>query len=313
MRNSSLPLKDDVTNYKEIAILMPRAKALGQPSPPLSTSSDSGRRQGGNDWYRFRRHWRRLPDERGRASLCATRHSHSLCTAQNQEVEVLRGRSTTVDFKMRYASKEETGETRPTTTRWVHGTMKLLPAEGRRAAAPHSDTVVGCLRYRCSHRGRRRAQLPLRCACRSPDGVKGSEIAWSDYQSVPTTQSTTVAIDRAVIKPNETFKVYYEDVMADAAKSWAIIDPATNTPMATAKNATSITAKIAKVGVYDLTCRYSRRQDHRQPRLHPEVTPESRCCTYNRRHITTNATGLLSRTPKCSTFTGRKGARVSCL
>ena len=84
--------------------------------------------------------------------------------------------------------------------------------------------------------------------------MQKSEISWSNYQEVKyDTPSTEVAIDRQVIKPNEQFKVYYEDQFAPNAKSFRLLNAQTGAQVGeTYSNCNQFTTSVAEVGVYDL-------------------------------------------------------------
>ena len=57
----------------------------------------------------------------------------------------------------------------------------------------------------------------------SPDGKKGSDIVWTDYQAVEYNQPLSdVVADHPVIKPNEEFTLKYLDEMVPAAQSWTL-------------------------------------------------------------------------------------------
>ena len=88
----------------------------------------------------------------------------------------------------------------------------------------------------------------------SPDGLQKSEISWSNYQTVAyNTPSTEVAIDRQVIKPNEQFKVYYEDKFAPKAQSFRLLNAQTGAQVGEKyTNCNEFTTSLAEVGVYDL-------------------------------------------------------------
>ena len=226
-----------------------------------------------------------------------------------KEVEVIRGRSTSLDFKVRYASKEESGETKTYNDEvgtWYYEIYIQQKGEEPQLLTTTESWAAYVVGAPIKAGDERNCRFGVRAV--SPDGVNGSEIAWSAYQNVPyDSQSTTAVIDRAVIKPNETFKVYYEDVMADPAQTWAIIDPATNAVLASAKNATSITTSIAKVGVYDLRIVTA---DGKEIINHGfiQVTPESTGAVPVINDITTNATGEVKQNAEVEyRYTGRKG------
>ena len=84
--------------------------------------------------------------------------------------------------------------------------------------------------------------------------MQKSEISWSEYQKVEyDTPSTEVAIDRQVIKPNEQFKVYYEDQFAPNAQSFRLLNAQTGAQVGEKySNCNEFTTSVAEVGVYDL-------------------------------------------------------------
>ena len=84
--------------------------------------------------------------------------------------------------------------------------------------------------------------------------MQKSEISWSPYQTVKyDTPSTEVAIDRQVIKPNEQFKVYYEDQFAPNAQSFRLLNAQTGAQVGEMfTNCNEFTTSVAEVGVYDL-------------------------------------------------------------
>ncbi|MDE7124963.1 MAG: LamG domain-containing protein, partial [Muribaculaceae bacterium] len=101
----------------------------------------------------------------------------------------------------------------------------------------------------------RRARFGVRAVSPNGDMFNNnvSEIAWSEYMDVPYDQVLAdLDVNKAVIKPNETFTVKYVDDMAPAAAKWEILSAATGDVVATATNASSVTTKLAEIGVYDL-------------------------------------------------------------
>ncbi|MDY3944881.1 MAG: LamG-like jellyroll fold domain-containing protein, partial [Prevotella sp.] len=67
------------------------------------------------------------------------------------------------------------------------------------------------------------------------------------------TPSTEVAIDRQVIKPNEQFKVYYEDQFAPNAQSFRLLNAQTGAQVGEKySNCNQFTTSVPEVGVYDL-------------------------------------------------------------
>ena len=173
-----------------------------------------------------------------------------------KEIQVLRGKGSTVDFKMRYASKEETGEQKTYNDEvdtWYYEIWfqqkdqpeQLLTATTSWAAYVVDAPIVPGF-------DNRQCRFGVRAV--SPDGQKKSDIAWSDYQEVAyDTPSSEVAIDRQVIKPGETFKVYLEDQMANPAQSFTILNAQTGATVGDAHtNCTEFSTSIDELGVYDL-------------------------------------------------------------
>ena len=175
---------------------------------------------------------------------------------QIKEIEVLRGKDRTVDYKIRYAAKDETGEEKTYNDEvdtWYYEIWfqqkgekeQLLTATTSWAAYVIDAPIVADLEKRDCRFGVRAV---------SPDGLQKSEISWSDYQNVPyDTPSTEVALDRQVIKPGETFKAYYEDQFAPKAQSFRILNAQTGAQVgSTFTNCSNFSTAIDEVGVYDL-------------------------------------------------------------
>ena len=171
-----------------------------------------------------------------------------------KEIEVLRGRYNALDFKMRYASKEESGEQKTYNDEvgtWYYEIMyqqknrepQMLTATTSWAAyVVDAPLVMG---------EERQARFGVRAV--SPDGKQKSEIAWTNYHTIAYNQQLTdVVVDKQVVKPGETFKVKLVDELATPVKEWKITDPLTNEVLATAENSTFCEASINKVGLYDL-------------------------------------------------------------
>lgn len=171
-----------------------------------------------------------------------------------KEIEVMRGWNHTVDFKMRYASKEEKGDEKTYNDEvgtWyyeIYFQQKGRPQQLLTATESWAAYVIGApLAEGC----KRECRFGVRAV--SPDGQQGSDIAWSDYRVIEyNALNSTPAIDRDRIKPGEAFTIYYKDNMMPPAKEWRIIDALTDKVVAKAENSTSITTSIDKDGIYDL-------------------------------------------------------------
>lgn len=171
-----------------------------------------------------------------------------------KEVEVVRGWHNSVDFKMRYASKEETGEEKTYNDEvgtWyyeIYFQQKGKEPQLLTATTSWAAYVVGAP---LDTDGDRICRFGVRAV--SPDGVQGSDISWSDYQEVAyTSHDNTLRTDHSIIKPDELFTISYEDRLMPKAQKWQIANSATGEIVATAENASSISTAIHEVGNYDL-------------------------------------------------------------
>lgn len=196
---------------------------------------------------------------------------------QVKEVEILRGKGSSVDFKMRYASKEESGDEKTYNDEvdtWYYEIFfqqrnqkeQLLTATTSWAAYVIDAPMVPGFENREGRFGVRAV---------SPDGRRKSEIAWSDYRQIAyDTPSTEILIDRDVIKPNEAFKVSLEDEMADAAKSFTILNAETGQQVGKSfSDCKSFETAIADLGIYDLVFVDSKGVTHTlRGKIH--ITPE---------------------------------------
>lgn len=171
-----------------------------------------------------------------------------------KEIEVMRGWNNTVDFKMRYASKEEKGDEKTYNDEvgtWyyeIYFQQKGRPQQLLTATESWAAYVIGAP---LAEGYKRECRFGVRAV--SPDGQQGSDIAWSDYRVIEyNALNSTPAIDRERIKPGEAFTIYYKDNMMPPAKEWRIINALTDKVIAKAENSTSITTSIDKDGIYDL-------------------------------------------------------------
>lgn len=196
---------------------------------------------------------------------------------QVKEVKILRGKGSSVDFKMRYASKEESGYEKTYNDEvdtWYYEIYfqqknqeaQLLTATTSWAAYVIDAPMVPGFENREGRFGVRAV---------SPDGKQKSEISWSEYREIAyDTPSTEILIDREVIKPNETFKVSLEDEMANAAQSFKILNAETGQQVGqTYTNCKSFETAIATLGIYDLIFVDSTGKTHTlRGKIH--ITPE---------------------------------------
>ncbi len=89
----------------------------------------------------------------------------------------------------------------------------------------------------------------------APDGVTKSDIAWTEWESIPANEITElhdIICDKPVIKVNEDFTVSFKDPTHGAAASWVLKSAATDATVATFNGGTSFTHSLGTTGSYDL-------------------------------------------------------------
>lgn len=250
-------LKGKLTEYKEIDI--PEAKEFGKWTTFTTTLDKLGIKVGdevaliGITLNNTAADYNMLV---GKLSLQNPKQVFKPVTPTVKEVKIIRGKGSTVDFKMRYASKEETGEQKTYNDEvdtWYYEiffqqenhAQQLLTATTSWAAYVVDAPIVPGFENRKGRFGVRAV---------SPNGTTKSDIAWSEYKEIPyDTPSAEIIIDKAVIKPNETFKVSLEDQMASPAQSFKILNAITGQQVgATQQNCKAFDAQIKEVGTYDL-------------------------------------------------------------
>lgn len=95
------------------------------------------------------------------------------------------------------------------------------------------------------------------------DGETESDIAWSEYMSVPQDLSigNTFSINIPVIKSNQDFTIGFDDPNHDAG-TWKIFKPGETNPIYTVSDVKSFTYRLPDVGLYDmeLTSTYNGKQ-----------------------------------------------------
>ena len=251
-------LKGALTTYKEIAI--PAVEKFGEWTTFTANLSDLGIKSGdqiamiGLSVENTAADYNMLV---GELAVRDPQKTFSPVAPTIKEIQVLRGKDRTVDFKMRYASKEETGEQKTYNDEvdtWYYEIWfqqkdqpeQLITCTTSWAAYVIDAPIVPGFDNRDCRFGVRAV---------SPDGQQKSEITWSDYQNVAyDTPSSEVTIDRAVIKPGEKFKAYLDDQMADPAQSFTITNSQTGAQVGDVyTNCKEFETSISELGNYDLT------------------------------------------------------------
>lgn len=171
-----------------------------------------------------------------------------------KEVEVLRGKYNSCDFKIRYASKEESGDEKTyndEVNTWYYeiwfqqdgGQPQLLTATTSWAAYVVGAPMKSGVDFRHGKFGVRAVGL---------DGETKSEISWMEKDIPYNTVLADVEADKPIIKPGEEFTIKMKDDMAPAAQSWKVIDPVTGQTVKESGSSKDLTLSIEKEGLYDL-------------------------------------------------------------
>ncbi len=85
----------------------------------------------------------------------------------------------------------------------------------------------------------------------APDGKTFSDIAWTGQLSIELTPVETLVIDKAVIKPNETFTIGFEDPTHESA-TFEILNALTGNVAYSASNVKELTTSLPDLGCYDV-------------------------------------------------------------
>ena len=255
-------LKGKLTEYKEIAI--PAAEKFGQWTTFTTTLDKLGLKSGDEIAMIGIRLDNTAKDYNmlvGELAVRNPKQTFAPVAPKIMKVDVLRGKDKTCDFKIRYAAKEETGGEKTYNDEvdtWYYEIWFQQKGEKEQyltATTSWAAYVVDAPMVIDNPNvadATRDCRFGVRAV--SPDGLQKSEISWSEYQKVEyDTPSTEVAIDRQVIKPNEQFKVYYEDQFAPNAQSFRLLNAQTGAQVGEKfTNCNEFTTSVAEVGVYDL-------------------------------------------------------------
>ena len=172
-----------------------------------------------------------------------------------KEVELLRGRYNELDFKVRYASKEESGDMKTYNDEvdtWYYEVFIQQKGHDElyvTATPSWAAYVIGAPII--ADGTNRNMRFGVRAV--SPDGKKKSAISWTEYQEIPYNDPLeTLVIDKSVIGINDPFTISFEDYMQKPAQKWVLKNALTNQVSATVENTASATFNLANEGQYDL-------------------------------------------------------------
>ena len=173
-----------------------------------------------------------------------------------KEFDIIRGRAKNIDFKIRYASKEETGETKTyneDVDTWYYEILyqaenepeQVLTATPSWAAYVIDAPLVNGITNR-------KVRFGVRAV--APDGVTKSQPTWTEFQTADYNDTNdNVVLSRPVIKANETFNVRFEDELHPDAKEWKVVQASTQRTVKVVQNAKSFDLTLDEEGLYDLT------------------------------------------------------------
>lgn len=249
--------RDALTDYKEVAF--PAAEKFGEWTTFTTTLGDLGLASG-DELSMIGLTVEGAPADYnllvGEIALRDPAQTFAPVAPAIKEVEFLRGKGSSLDFKMRYAAKDETGYVKTYNDEvdtWYYEIYmqqenqpeQLLTATTSWAAYVIDAPLVS------GYEGRR-CRFGVRAV--SPDGVQKSEISWSEMMDVPyNAPSNEVMIDKPVIKPNETFTIGLEDAMANPAQKWTLTNAETGETVYETANVSSFSTSLPNIGTYDLT------------------------------------------------------------
>ncbi|MGP1590284.1 MAG: endo-beta-N-acetylglucosaminidase [Prevotella sp.] len=172
-----------------------------------------------------------------------------------KEVDILRGRAKHFDFKIRYQSNEDTGETKTyneDVDTWYYEILyqpqgeaeQVLTATPSWAAYVIDAPLVNGITNR---------QVRFGVRAVAPDGVTKSATSWTEFQSADYNDTNdNVVLDRPVIKANETFNVRFEDELHPNAKEWKVLQASTKSVVKTVNDAKAFDLTLVNEGLYDL-------------------------------------------------------------
>ena len=249
-------LKDHTTDYKQVDL--PATETAGKWSTFTVKASDLGLAAGDKVAMMGLVVENSPADYQLHVGEMALRNSTQLfntATPTIKQVQVLRGRYNACDFKLQYASKDESDWEKTYNDEvgtWyyeIYFQQKDQPQQLLTATTSWAAYVVDAPMV--SGNDKRDCRFGVRAV--APDGKQGSEIVWTPYQRVEYNQPLSdVVADRPVIKPGEEFTLKYLDEMVPAATSWTLKDAVTGATIATAESGTSATFKVDQEGTYDL-------------------------------------------------------------
>ena len=258
-------LKDNVTDYKEIAL--PNAPKAGEWTTFETTLSALGINsssqiamiglvvEGTTENYDL---------HIGELAVRNPQTTHNPLQPNIEDTEIIRGQYNTVDFKLRYASKPETNGEKyynEDVDTWYYEILYQQKGQEEMLLTTTTSWAAYVVDAPIAKEGERKARFGVRAV--AADGKTKSQTSWTEYKDIEyNSPKTDVVIDKAVVKPGETFTLKFEDYLIDAAKEWKLLNSATGNVVYSTSNATSITTSLDEVGSYDLVLTDAKGQKH---------------------------------------------------
>ena len=258
-------LRDHLTDYKEIAL--PAAQKEGEWTTFETTLSELGVNSSAeismigisvaNTPENYDLHI-------GELAVRDSKKVHAPVQPMIKEKEIIRGQYNTVDFKLRYASKEESGDMKTyneDVDTWYYEILYQQEGQDEMLLTTTASWAAYVVDAPIVKGDNRKVRFGVRAV--AADGKTKSETSWTAYEEIPyNSPKTDVVIDKAVVKPGETFTLKFEDYLIQPAREWKLINSATGAVVYSTSNATSITTKLDDVGTYDLVLTDAKGQKH---------------------------------------------------
>ena len=248
-------LRDNLTDYKEIAL--PAAQKEGEWTTFETTLSELGINSNAeismigisvaNTPENYDLHI-------GELAVRDSKKVHAPVQPTIKEKEIIRGQYNTVDFKLRYASKEESGDMKTyneDVDTWYYEILYQQEGQEEMLLTTTASWAAYVVDAPIVKGDNRKVRFGVRAV--AADGKTKSQTSWTAYEEIPyNSPKTDVVIDKAVVKPGETFTLKFEDYLIQPAREWKLINSATGNVVYSTSNATSITTSLDEVGTYDL-------------------------------------------------------------
>ena len=258
-------LKDHLTEYKEIAL--PAAPKEGEWTTFETTLSKLGidsEAQIAMIGISVENTPENYDLHVGELAVRDSKKVHAPAQPMIKEKQIIRGQYNTVDFKLRYASKEESGDMKTyneDVDTWYYEILYQQKGQDEMLLTTTASWAAYVVDAPIVKGGEREARFGVRAV--AADGKTKSATSWTAYEKIPyNSPKTDVVIDKAVVKPGETFTLKFEDYLIDAAKEWKLRNSATGEFVYSASNATSITTSLEDIGSYDLVLTDSEGKTH---------------------------------------------------